>query len=119
MPEGWETRAEQVRALVRGALGEEPAEVAHCRTGGRSLTFDVGLAGRRVIVRTNADAQAFAGTERTLIRLAGLGLPVPRVLASDLSRVAVRPTSREWPSPSDGSCWTGYRGGICGTNSGR
>lgn len=78
-------RAEQVRALVRGALGEEAGAVTHQSFGHQSLTFDVALAGRSVIVRTNSNTEAFAATERNLATLAGLGLPVPRVLAADLT----------------------------------
>ncbi len=84
-PEAVQDRAGQVRALVRDVLGEEPVTVTHQDFGHRSLTFDVALAGRNVIVRTNDDAQTFAGTAHTLAALAGLGLPVSRVLAADLT----------------------------------
>lgn len=84
-----QVRAEQVRALVQGALGEEALAITHQDFGHQSLTFDVALAGRSVIVRTNDDAGAFAATERNLATLAGLGLPVPRVLAADLSQSRV------------------------------
>lgn len=85
MPEGVQDRAEQVRALVRGVLGEELLAVTHQDFGHRSLTFDVALAERSIIVRTNAAAGAFAGTAHNLTILAGLDLPVPRVLAADLT----------------------------------
>ena len=39
-----------------------------------------------LIVRTNADPAVFAATERNLSVLTDLGLPVPRVLAVDLSQ---------------------------------
>ncbi len=78
-------RAGQVRLLVRDALGEEAGAVTHQDFGHSSLTFDVALAGRGVIVRTHDDAGAFAATGRNLAALAGLGLPVPRVLAEDLT----------------------------------
>jgi len=84
-----EARAEQVRALVRDMLGEEPSAVAHQDFGHQSVTFDVALAGRSVIVRTNEDAGAYAKTARNLATLAGLGLPVPRVLAADLTQSRV------------------------------
>ncbi len=79
-------RAEQVRALVHQALGEEASAVTHQDFGHRSLTFDVALAGRNVIVRTHEDAGVYAKTAHNLAVLAGLGLPVPRVLAADLTR---------------------------------
>lgn len=86
MQKGWESRADQVRAVVRGALGEVPEAVTHQDFGHQSVTFDVALAGRSVIVRTNDNAGAFAATERNLTTLAGLGLPVSRVLAADSAR---------------------------------
>jgi aminoglycoside phosphotransferase (APT) family kinase protein len=85
MPTNVQVRAEQVRALLRDALGEEARAVTHQDFGHQSLTFDVTLPSRSVIVRTNDDARAFAATERNLVTLAGLGLPVPRVLAADLT----------------------------------
>ena len=85
LPEDVEDRAEQVRVLVRAALGEEARAVRHQDFGHRSLTFDVALAGHSVIVRTNDNAGTFAATGRNLAALAGLGLPVPRVLAADLT----------------------------------
>ena len=85
MPEDVPVRAAQVRALVRKALGEEPQAVTHQDFGHNSLTFDVALAGRNVIVRTNDAAEIFARTAHNLATLAKLGLPVPRVLAADLT----------------------------------
>ena len=85
MPEDVEVRTEQVGVLVREALGEEALAVMHQGFGHQSLTFDVALAGRSVIVRTNDNTEVFAATERNLAALAGLGLPVSRVLAADLT----------------------------------
>jgi len=85
MPGDVAGRAGLVRALVQGALGEEPVAVTHQDFGHQSVTFDVTLPSRSIIVRTNDDAKAFAATGRNLGRLAGLGLPVPRVLAADLT----------------------------------
>ena len=82
-------RAGLVRDLVRDTLGEEPSAVTHQDFGHQSLTFDAALTGRRVIVRTNDDAHAYAKTAHNLATLAGLGLPVPRVLAADLTRSRV------------------------------
>lgn len=81
-----EMRAEQVGRLVRQVLGEEPRQVTHQDFGHRSLTFDVRLPERSVIVRTNADGRVFAGTVQNIVLLRDLGLPVPRVLAADLTR---------------------------------
>lgn len=85
MQEDVQARAEQVRGVVRDALREEATAVAHQDFGHVSLTFDVALAGRSVIVRTNRTVSAYAKTAHNLATLAQLGLPVPRVLAADLT----------------------------------
>jgi aminoglycoside phosphotransferase (APT) family kinase protein len=54
--------------------------------GHNSTTYDVALPDRNVIVRTNLDANVFAKTEHNLTILGHLGLPVPRMLATDLTK---------------------------------
>ena len=76
----------QVLALVAEVLGTMPLSAVHQAFGHNSVTYEVALPGRRVIVRMNANASVFTATERNLAALAGLGLPVPTVLASDFSR---------------------------------
>jgi predicted regulator of amino acid metabolism with ACT domain len=80
-----EARAAQVREMVRVVLGEEPLQVIHQDFGHQSLTFDVSLPGRSIIVRTHSNRQAFRKTAHNLSTLAKLGLPVSRVLAADLT----------------------------------
>jgi aminoglycoside phosphotransferase (APT) family kinase protein len=60
-----------------------PLHASRMTFGHSSVNFDVALADRNVIVRTNARAEVFAHTARNLAILGDLGLPVPRVLAAD------------------------------------
>ncbi len=76
----------QVIALVEDVLGVQPSTVIFQPFGHNSVTYEATLPGRSVIVRMNADASVFAATERNIAVLRGLGLPVPVVLASDLSK---------------------------------
>ena len=78
--------ARQVMRLVSDVLGVEPLGATHMDFGHRSVTYEVALPDRLVMVRTNEQAEVFAGTARNMAILAGLGLPVPRVIASDLSK---------------------------------
>ena len=78
-------RVASVQTLVREVLGEEPSAVIHQDFGHQSLTFEVVLADRRVIVRTNSTLSVFQKTAHNLSVLAELGLPVSRLLAADLS----------------------------------
>jgi hypothetical protein len=80
--------SDDVLALVRDVLGVTPLRAERQTFGHNSVTFDVILpdGNSNVIVRTNVDAWVFAGTERNLHTLAGLRLPVPQVLAADLSQ---------------------------------
>lgn len=82
-------RAEAVKTIVAERLGVAPLAVTPMPFGHNSITYEVTLPERSVMVRTHADTQVFAGTEHNLKVLSGLGLPVPRVLTVDftLSRV--------------------------------
>ncbi len=84
MASGLDTR--QVLELVSAVLGAEPLGAAHLPFGHSSVSYDVALPGRNVIVRTNARPEVFARTGHNLAILAGLGLPVPRLLAADLTK---------------------------------
>ncbi len=74
-----------VMELVQAVLGVTPLSVQHMTLGHSSVTYDVVLPGQNVIVRTHPNAITFAHTEQNIIVLAQAGLPVPHVLASDLS----------------------------------
>lgn len=76
----------QVRALILDLLGEVPTALARMTFGHSSVTYEVTLPGRTLILRTNADAGVFRKTEHNLGVLRGLGLPVPQVIALDLSQ---------------------------------
>jgi aminoglycoside phosphotransferase (APT) family kinase protein len=78
--------ARQVMGLVATALGAEPLAATHLPFGHSSVSYDVALPGRNVIVRTNARPEVFAKTGHNLAILAGLGLPVPRLLVADLTK---------------------------------
>ncbi len=78
--------ARQVMGLVSAVLGTEPLGATHLPFGHSSVSYDVALPGRSVIVRTNARPEVFAKTGHNLAILAGLGLPVPRLLAADLTK---------------------------------
>jgi aminoglycoside phosphotransferase (APT) family kinase protein len=78
---------EQAMSVAREVTGETPVSAERMTFGHNSVTYDVTLAGGgAVIVRTHARPETFTATEHNLSVLAALGLPVPRVLASDLSR---------------------------------
>ena len=72
--------------LVADVLGEQPIRVTHMPFGHNSITYQVSLPDRHLIVRTHQDPHVFAKTEHNLTILADLGLPVPSVLASDLTK---------------------------------
>ncbi len=76
----------QVIALVAEVLGVTPLSAVHQARFHSTVTYEVVLPERSVMVRMNGDASVFAATERNIATLAGLGLPVPVVLASDLSK---------------------------------
>ena len=77
--------AAQAMNLVAEVLGVQPLHAEHQTFGHNSVTFDVTLPTRNVILRTNTDARVFATTERNLAVLAELGLPVPTLIASDFT----------------------------------
>jgi aminoglycoside phosphotransferase (APT) family kinase protein len=80
------TSGTEVRELIERRIGPVAGEPMPMTFGHSSVTFRVQLlAGRSVIARTNARAETFAHTSRNLHVLAALGLPVPTVLALDLS----------------------------------
>ena len=77
-----------VRRIVMATVGREAADVEHMTFGHSHRVYDVRLKGmpeRNVIVRLNRRPRAFSGTERTIRELGALGLPVPRVVACDVT----------------------------------
>jgi aminoglycoside phosphotransferase (APT) family kinase protein len=76
----------EVRNLVARTLGVRAFEPEPMTFGHSSITFRVPLDdGADVIVRTHRDPGVFAHTEANIEQLRALGLPVPRVLATDLT----------------------------------
>ncbi|GCE23500.1 phosphotransferase family protein [Dictyobacter kobayashii] len=76
---------QSVMALVAEVLGSVPLVAKHMTFGHSSITYDVALPERHVIVRTHANPAVFAYTEQNINALAQLGLPVPELIASDLT----------------------------------
>jgi aminoglycoside phosphotransferase (APT) family kinase protein len=74
-----------VLRIVAEALGIEPIGLERVTLGHISRTYKVHLPDHSVIVRTNAKAETFTNTAGNIDILRSLGLPVPTVLASDLS----------------------------------
>jgi hypothetical protein len=54
--------ARQVMRLVADVLGSEPLGATHMDFGHMSVTYEVALPDRQVMVRTNERAEVFAGT---------------------------------------------------------
>lgn len=77
---------QQAIELVFNALGVKPITATHMTFGHNSTTYDVTLPDRNIIVRTNIDANVFTKTEHNLTILGHLGLPVPRVIATNLTK---------------------------------
>ena len=76
---------QDARTVAEEQFGVFPLSVTPLPFGHNSVSFDVTLPSRSVIVRMNRDAEVFAGTERNLSILRDLGLPVSTVVAVDRS----------------------------------
>ncbi len=76
----------QITRLITETLGETPLSVTPLTFGHSSISYDVTLPGRSLIVRTNADPAVFFGTAHNFTVLRGLGLPVPKLIAQDLTK---------------------------------
>jgi aminoglycoside phosphotransferase (APT) family kinase protein len=73
----------QAMVLVEETFGVQALSAIHQTFGHNSVTYEVLLPERSVIVRMNRDARVFATTANNLAVLAGVGLPTPTVLAVD------------------------------------
>jgi len=76
---------ESARSLTVETLGALPLAAIRQPFGHNSVTYEVVLPERSVIVRMNQKAEIFATTAHNLTVLAGLGLPTPTVLAVDVT----------------------------------
>ena len=74
---------ETVRRLVKGVLGEDAKDVQHQPFGHHSVTYDVALPNRRVMVRMHPDRRTFEGTAHNFETLRALGVPVPDIVRID------------------------------------
>ncbi len=77
---------QQVMELVSDILSIKPLSATRMTFGHNNIVYDVTLPNRNIIVRTNKDVHVFAKTEQNIMVLAHLGLPVPHVLATNLTR---------------------------------
>ncbi len=77
---------EQITQLVTDLLGETPSAVTRLTFGHSSVSFEVALAGRALVVKTNTNSAIFAKTSGNLAALRKLGLPVSKLVASDLTK---------------------------------
>lgn len=75
-----------VRRIASDHFGVEPTRVRRMPFGHTSRVYDVTLPDRHVIARLNANPAVFRGTAHTLAELGRLRLPVPALLAGDLTR---------------------------------
>ena len=77
---------EQVTQLITETFAETPAAVTHLTFGHSSVSYEVTLPGRALIVRTNANSAVFSGTAHNLTVLRGLGLPVSNLVVQNLTK---------------------------------
>ena len=75
----------QAMDLAAEILGVAPIAATHQAFGHNSVTFEVVLPNRSLIVRMNPRAEVFATTAHNITVLAGLELPTPTVLAVDVT----------------------------------
>ncbi len=76
-----------VMIIVKQHFGSEPIRVTRMSFGhSSSEVYDVVLPDRQVMLKLNKDAGALEGIQKNLATLAGLGLPVSRVLYTEMSR---------------------------------
>ncbi|OOC62487.1 phosphotransferase family protein [Paenibacillus ihbetae] len=80
---------EQLIRLVTEWSGEIPVSISPMSFGHTNQVFAAVFAHRELIVRTNTEPEVLAYTGNNLSILAGLGLPVPAVLAVDLTKKQV------------------------------
>lgn len=78
------------RAIAEGATGRKAFSTVRAVDGQANMVAIVTVEDRQVVVRANATPYSLAGTEKNLAILAALEIPVPSILASDL-------TMTKWP----------------------
>lgn len=88
-PVAAEGTAGHVRRLIESTFRRSVETINQMTYGHGSVTYKVTCHDEVFIVRTNTDSSAFEGTLGNLDYLHRLGLPVPTVLASDMSQTQV------------------------------
>ena len=79
-------KAAQVVRLITEKFGETPLAVTPLTFGHSSVSFEVTLPNRTLIVRTNINPAVFSGTAHNLTVLRELGLPVSELVTQDLTQ---------------------------------
>ena len=77
---------EQVAQLITEIFAETPLAMTPLTFGHSSVSYEVTLPGRALIVRTNANPAVFSGTAHNLTVLRELGLPVSKLITQDLTK---------------------------------
>ncbi|WP_237086902.1 phosphotransferase family protein [Paenibacillus ihbetae] len=80
---------EQLVRLMTECFGGIPVSITPMSFGHTNQVFSVAFAHRELIVRTNTEPEVLAYTGKNLNILAELGLPVPAVIAVDLTKKQV------------------------------
>lgn len=81
--------APAIRELLARRFGAAPIRLRHNWFGHGSVVHTAWIGDETVIVRANERAEAFVSTLRNIDVLRGLGIPVPKVLFSDLTMTDV------------------------------
>ncbi|WP_231571494.1 phosphotransferase family protein [Gordoniibacillus kamchatkensis] len=75
-----------VSQIARDVFGTEPLKLERMTIGRMNVVYSVALPEREVIVRMNENPFVLKGTSRNIAVLARMGLPVPKVIAEDLTK---------------------------------
>jgi aminoglycoside phosphotransferase (APT) family kinase protein len=75
-----------IERLVNVHYGTEPTGIERMPFGHCNVVYAVTIHEQQLIIRTNDDPAVMRGTESNLSLLADLGLPVPEILAVDITK---------------------------------
>lgn len=73
-----------IQLLAVETLGCQPTKLERMTFGHRNVVYRAESSERSIIIRTNTDRSVMRGTADNMADLRELGIPVPRILASDL-----------------------------------
>ena len=75
---------EKIAKLCIDCFEEEPRDIARCTVGQGNYVYIAEFANRKAVVRCSKEAGAYKDTVYWLERLAGLDIPVPRILGKGI-----------------------------------